>query len=77
MAEAQLGDIGRSSTTSSHLMNALSNSRAGELHHADVILKVTLPAGDDPARIVAPGEKAFDLPRPLPRVRWREVPLIR
>ena len=38
------------------------DSGAGQLQHAEEVLDVILPAGDQPAGIVEPGEEAFDLP---------------
>ena len=38
------------------------DSRAGQLEHPEEILDVILPAGDESARVVEPGEEAFDLP---------------
>lgn len=33
-----------------------------ELHHAEIVLDVPLPAGDDPRGVVEPGKERFDLP---------------
>lgn len=38
------------------------DSGAGQLQHAEEVLDVILPAGDQPAGVVEPGEEAFDLP---------------
>lgn len=38
------------------------DSGAGQLQHAEKVLDVILPAGDEPAGVVQPGEEAFDLP---------------
>ena len=38
------------------------DSGAGQLQHAEKILDVVLPAGDQPAGVVEPGEETFDLP---------------
>lgn len=35
---------------------------AGQLQHAEEVLDVILPTGDQPAGVVQPGEEAFDLP---------------
>ena len=40
------------------------DSGAGQLQHAEKVLDVILPAGDQPAGVVEPGEEAFDLPAP-------------
>lgn len=37
---------------------------AGELHHAEVVVEVAFPAGDDATGVVEPGEEAFDFPAP-------------
>src|SRR3989442_2023811 len=36
--------------------------RAGELDHAEVVLEVAFPSGDDAPGVVEPREEAFDFP---------------
>jgi hypothetical protein len=38
------------------------DSCTGEMQHADEVVDVTLPAGDQPPEVVQPSEKALDLP---------------
>ena len=38
------------------------DSGAGQLQQAEEVVDVILPAGDESARVVEPGEEAFDLP---------------
>jgi hypothetical protein len=38
------------------------DSGAGQLQHAEEVFDVILPAGNEPAGVVEPGEEAFDLP---------------
>jgi hypothetical protein len=38
------------------------DSGAGQLQHAEEVLDVILPAGDQPTGVVEPGKEAFDLP---------------
>jgi hypothetical protein len=38
------------------------DASAGEVDHAEIVVGVILPAGDDAAEVVEPGKEAFDLP---------------
>ena len=42
---------------------------AGELQHAEEVLDVIFPAGDEAAGVVEPGKEAFDLPAAASRAQ--------
>ena len=38
------------------------DSGTGEMQHAEEVLDVVFPAGDEPSGVVQPGKEALDLP---------------